>query len=149
MIVFLAEDQEALLRKLMKRFIKSEVLLVADSAYKLGQVDVKDGTNHLPHNKVEGGYKADKILKQLVSKSKISERDVIGFHMEVKDFLMYTCSKILEKVPMKVPLVRNLACLNPKSMLQTPNRCMSKFKKCSICTGRFRKSKGTCVPEGG
>lgn len=43
--------------------------------------------------------------------------------------LVAMCKKLLEKTPLKYPLVRNMTCLDPRNMFHKPDRCINQMKK--------------------
>lgn len=50
------------------------------------------------------------------------------FKQEATSGLQAMTSKILDKSPLKYPLVRNLVCLDPRKMHSEPDACVSKMK---------------------
>jgi hypothetical protein len=105
MIPFMADDLNNLLRALMKRFVKSDVLRSADSLSLLIKVDVNKHENHHTYSKIDVGFAADKKLKELQVTKKVSDRQLLEYRMEVKDFLVAVVAKILDKAPIKYPVV--------------------------------------------
>jgi len=88
MIFFLADDLSKIVRALMTRFIKCDVLLLADTPRKLLKVDVKDLKNHLPIENIDVGFCAERTLKQLHQQKKISDKQLFDIKMECKLFLI-------------------------------------------------------------
>ena len=129
MLPFLADDMHIMLKALMKRFLKSEILKGADSLVKLVKLDVKAHENHLSHSKIDVGFAADKKLKELYASKKINDRQILQYRVEVKDFLVAVVSKILEKSPAKYSIVRNLRCLKPSVMADKPDEAKKMFRR--------------------
>ncbi len=98
MLPFIAGDLSDLIRSLMWCFIKSEVLQHVKTAEKLIRIDVIDKNNHCDHSKIVG-FAAEKELKAV----KKSERQILQFRMEYKDFLAHLLKKLLEKSPIRYP----------------------------------------------
>ena len=76
LIPFLASDLEKLVRSVMARFVKSDVL----------------------------------------SSATISQAEKHEFQVNCKEFLVHTTEKLLEKSPLKFPVVKFLRCLDPQVM---------------------------------
>lgn len=116
MMPFLCSDLYDLLKSLMNRVMKFDVMVTNNSAIKLCEVKVNDRDNHQPYKKVDIGFTADKILKKLVNEKKISERQEMEFRQEAKSFIIAILSKLLNKCPLQYSLVRNMSCLDARQM---------------------------------
>ena len=69
MVCFLETDLSSLLRALMRRFIKDDVLSEATTVEKLMVVDVEK-SNHKSYKKIEVGFCAENALKDACAKLK-------------------------------------------------------------------------------
>ncbi|CAH3185153.1 unnamed protein product [Porites lobata] len=105
MVPFLASDLQNLLRSVMNRFIKENVLSSANSFTQVAKVDVS-----LDKNK--------KTCKEL---------DIA--------FLSSTAGKLLEKCPLKFPIVRFLRSLDPQEVHDNP-KVLEGFQSYSVCEDR-------------
>lgn len=81
----------------MDRFIKEDVIEQVTSADKLFSVALTDCENHKEAAKVNLGFVADCMLKDLRSKKKVSEKQV---------FTVFAVAKLLEKCPLRYSLVQ-------------------------------------------
>lgn len=125
MVPFLSEDLCEIIRALMMRFVKSDVLSASSSAEKLVKIDVEKKENHVTYKKIDIGILVQRELKQV----KCSEKQFMDYRLECKDFLIGTVKKMVNKCPVSYSLVRNLACLNPRKMTSDPAQCRERFKK--------------------
>jgi len=130
MVTFLAQDLFELLKSLMQRFVKPDVMKKATTCSKLLDIKVKDSKSLLAPAKVHIGFTTENIIKELVSKKKISERQDLQFRMECRDCLSTTVSRLFEKSPLNHGIVKSLRCLNPKSMVtENEDTNVSRMKK--------------------
>ena len=125
MVPFLCSELSDLVKSLMRRFIKSSILDEAATTEKLIHIDVAKSENHCSHKKIDVGFGADMELK----KAKVSDRDVLQFRMECKEFLMASLKKLLDKSPIVYSLVRHMSALDPRKMASRPDACRADFKK--------------------
>ncbi|KAG8179724.1 hypothetical protein JTE90_006629 [Oedothorax gibbosus] len=69
--------------------------------------------------------------KQLRSLGKsISDRRVMEFRIECRDFLKSLTIPLLEKGPLQFSIIRNFRCLIPNLMATDPETCNKSFKLC-------------------
>lgn len=116
-----------LLKSLLNRFIKSELVIEATSPLKILKLKPTDKEQQLDYQKVDVGFVAQQMLKE--KSGKLSERQVLQFRMECKDFLAKTASKLLDKTPINYRLVRNMSCLDPRLMASEKEGCVNKMKR--------------------
>ena len=108
MIAFLGFDLDELMRTLMGRFIKSDVVSNANNAAKLLRINVKDDKNYKPSKEVHVGFIAEQEIGKKEKSKSISQRDILQFKSECKSCLIKAITKLQEKFPLCQPLVRNL-----------------------------------------
>lgn len=125
LVFFLSKDLESAVRKLVTKFVKCSVLCSSKGVTGMLKIDMDDPNNHIPLEKVDVGHAAEQILKS----SKVSAKDAFTFRMQCKQFLVAVTKKILEKSPLRLPLVRGLASLDPRKMCSKPDECLEGFKK--------------------
>lgn len=128
MLPFVAKDQEKLIHKLLKKFIKPVVLEEAEAIVFLLKIDLADKSKYVTHDKLDVGFIVEKQLDDLVRKKKISERQVLEFRMECTEFLAQTSKALLDKAPLKYRLVRCLSCLDSQVICTKPQVAMACFK---------------------
>lgn len=129
MIPVLGADLSNVMSSIMARFIKSDVMANANTVSKLMSVDVADRNNLAHASKVDYGFCADKILKNLVSTKKISERIELEFRMDCRKCLQSLAGKLQDKSPLHYTLVRNMDCLDPRRMVGNGETCINKLKR--------------------
>ena len=67
-------------------------------------------------------FSAKKLLRKLTA-AEVSSVQKMEFRLQCKACLKSIAAKMLEKVPIKYPMVRHVACLDPRKMLQTADSC--------------------------
>ncbi|KAK0144411.1 hypothetical protein N1851_017231 [Merluccius polli] len=79
---------------------------------------------------VDIGLGAETAIKALQSKrgSKIGELSVLAFRRECLQCLVRIVGKLQDKSPLKVPVVRQIACLDPTRIHQEPEWCIKQMK---------------------
>jgi hypothetical protein len=107
---FLYDAVYDLVSQLMKRLIKKDIIKAASTPAKLLKINVADEKTWSHVMNVDIGVSARVYL----SKSGVSEQHNRQFRVECQHFLKNTIYKILEKSPLKFPIVRCISCLNPK-----------------------------------
>lgn len=143
MLPFLATDLYSMLGGLMRRFIKTTVISEAKTPLKLTKLDPADSSIHASHSKIDLGFTADKKIKESIAKSTVSEKRVLQFQMECKEFLMKVVCKLIAKAPIQYSLVRNINCLDPRNMMSDHDVSITKFKRVLTTLENAKK-----VPEG-
>ncbi|XP_022241883.1 uncharacterized protein LOC111085825 [Limulus polyphemus] len=128
MLPFLAEEVTRMLASLMQRFLKLDRSTLT-SPYKIMQVDISSEAIQLPLTKVYIGFYTEKKLKDLKAKNIISERRILEFRVQAKQFLAAMTRKLIDRCPLKYALVRNMECLNPKSMAKDKENSTAKLKR--------------------
>lgn len=90
---------------------------------------------------VDIGYVADKYIRKLKN---VSELQVMEFRRSCKAFLIAMVAKLLEKAPIKYPLVRALSCFDPRvlaaSEVKTVKSSMKNIVDCLVEADRLQES---------
>jgi len=132
MLPFLCADLYKMVKALMERFVKDDVMARVSSVQQLLKIDVGLKENHKVYSKIDIGFMAEKSLKSAVdqkTKKKISDKELMQFRMESKEFLIKLVKKIMEKSPLKYSLARNMSSLDPREMGNAAKESnMKKFK---------------------
>ena len=126
MVPFLCDDLHRMVKGLLQRFVKPDILNDANTVQKLLKLDVEDTATHVSYKKIDVGFAAEDDLRQLGSK--VSSRQVMDFRMNCKSFVQTTVKKILLKAPIKYALVRNLSCLDPRCMATERDASVTKMR---------------------
>ena len=95
MLPFMSTSLYTLLKSLMGRFIKSELMAKATSVLKVLKIKPTDKEQQVDYLKVDVGFVAQQMLKE--KSSKLSERQPLQFRVEYEDFLARTVAKLLDK----------------------------------------------------
>ena len=146
MAPFLEQSLKNILLTLMGRFIKKDVLEQADSFPKLAAIDPCDKKNQVHCKHVEFGFAARRSLKSVTDNNKtISEFAVLTFKTECVQLLSAMTAKLIERCPLKYPLVTYLSSLNPPKIINSASDVTAKFEKILqiLINGNWR-SAGEC-----
>ncbi|XP_073712875.1 uncharacterized protein [Misgurnus anguillicaudatus] len=127
-IPFLAKDLAELLKSMLRRFVKKEVLKDI-SPLQLVRLDVTDKQSWVNPREVNIGLGAESLLKELLKKKKIGELTVLEFKRDCVKVMSTIIQKVQDKSPLKYPVVRQVACLNPSMMFSDPDWCISSMTK--------------------
>lgn len=141
MIPFLYAELLKLMKAVMERFVKADILSSATSFH---SIDVAEDKNSSPYNNGDVGFSAQKLLKELQAEKKISDRQVLEFRMECRAFLQAVVKQLQVKSPLKYGLTKNISTFNPIQMDDASKRESNKTMFHSIVykltqTGRFRE----------
>ena len=142
LIPFLASDLEKLLRDVMSRYLKTDVMTSANSYLKLVKVDPESQENTVSSSQIDVGIVTKRELNKLKEQKTISQKQKLEFEINCKAFLTRTTEKLLEKSPLKFPVVRHLRCLNPQIMagpLEFSAKLFERLLGCLIDAKRVRE----------
>ena len=145
MAPFLGQSLKDLLLTLMGRFIKKDVLEQADLYPKLAAIDPCDKKNQVHCKHVEFGFAAPRSLKSVTDNKTISELAVLTFKTECVQLPSAMTAKLIERCPLKYPLVTYLFSLNPPKMISSVSDVTAKLEKILqiLIKGNWR-SAGEC-----
>jgi len=113
MAPFLYDDITDLMRNLMQRVVKSNVLEAADTPRKLIAIDLQDNKNLLSRDKVGIGIGAVSEM----AKAKCSDLQKMEFQMQVRKFIIALIQKTVERSPLKYKATRAISCISPSLIL--------------------------------
>jgi len=122
MAPFMYDDITDLVKSLMQRFVKANVLETANSTAKLLKIDLDDTNNLLPRQKVVLGVAAQSMLL----KSKASDLQKMEVQTGCRQFLVSAVKKMFERSPLKYGATRAVSCLNPVTIFY--NRTVSESR---------------------
>ena len=145
MAPFLGQSLKDLLLTLMGRFIKKDVLEQADLYPKLAAIDPCDKKKQVHCKHVEFGFAAPRSLKSVTDNKTISELAVLTFKTECVQLPSAMTAKLIERCPLKYPLVTYLFSLNPPKMISSVSDVTAKLEKILqiLINGNWR-SAGEC-----
>ena len=129
MAPFLGSSLKEMSMALMGRFLKKEVLEKADTFTKLSSVDPANAQNQKHPKKVDLGFAAQDTLKKISEKKTASEPRILAFKNDCVEFLSAIVSKLLEKCPLKYPLVNYLVSVVPQKLVSPSAESVAKFEK--------------------
>ncbi|KAF4097691.1 hypothetical protein G5714_021699 [Onychostoma macrolepis] len=118
---FLAKD----LSELLKRELLHDL-----TPLQLTKVNVADEANWVPVMNADIGLGAESAIRALQTEpgGRVGELSVLIFRRECRQGLVTVVKKLQEKSPLKFPVVRAIACLDPTSMHRDPEWCLTKMK---------------------
>ena len=98
---FVCGELSSIVRALMKRIVKPDILDEATSTTRLLAVKYKEPANCLRPQKFDVGYLAGASTKELLRKKEINEGALLRFRNELASFVRAVISKIIEKTPIE------------------------------------------------
>lgn len=110
MTPFLSTALDGILRSLLARIVKKEVLDAADAPSKLLKVDFERTDNFVAAAAFDVGF-ATKI--ELRKKPKVAQLTMLTFKRDCMSFVKACSQKIIERSPLKYKLTRGASCLDP------------------------------------
>lgn len=128
MVPFLAEELHSLISALLARFIKPDVIANAKSAAKLVGIEVNDKKQHLKAQDVDLGFATKQELKKVHKRKDVSDLMVLEFRMQCIEFLVTMTAKMLQRCPLRYPVVSKLKSLDPRHMAVHPKDSTIKFE---------------------
>jgi hypothetical protein len=105
---FLCEQLEKVIRNMLNRFVKPEV--IPKTITKLLKLDVENTDNCVSNTKVFLGFKAEQEIREV----KVSDREILEIRLGTKSFLSAITANLFKKTALTYTLARSLKCLNPK-----------------------------------
>ena len=108
MLPFLYNDLYTLLRNLMLRFIKTDIMVTVTNAAKLVEVDVSKKANHKTLSSIDIGFAASAVCKNAQGV------EVLQFKEECRDFLQHMCAK-LAVMPIAIQVSQGCNMFRPRS----------------------------------
>lgn len=118
MIPFLGADlYNLLINGLMQKFIIDKSIKSLSSPLKLLDVDVNDKKIHKDVSKINVGFSAKRVINSLNKENFNTERKIMEFYNNCKEFYIIVVKKLLEKCPLNYGLVRNMSCFNPNTLI--------------------------------
>ena len=123
MAPFLAEEIHKIMKEIMEKFVKEELL--TDSISLLIDVDVEEAKNHVETKKVKIGYAA----KTCLSKADVGTTKETEFRYQALNCYKAIISKLKERSPIKYKFVLYLRSLKPQYIIRHPNASVTNFGK--------------------
>ena len=131
LLPFFSSDMVKLVRHCVEHFgvfkaVHSENL---SSAIKLCKVNVSDKTLYNPSDKITMGFSADKLVKQLLLKKDITDKEAFNLRYDCQKFVVGMLQNLTNKNPINYSLVRSSSCFDPRKMASKPSDCQKSLKK--------------------
>ncbi|CAN7981355.1 unnamed protein product [Ixodes pacificus] len=114
MLPFLAPALDCLLRSLLARVVKKDILQAANTSSKLLRIDLEKPDNFVAAAAFDIGFAAKNELRKI---QKPSQLTVLGFKKDCISFVKRCSQKVMERSPLKYKLTRGASCLDPASAL--------------------------------
>lgn len=127
LLPFVADELHSILKALMVRFVKKDVLDKADTVLKLCKIQCNDAKNHMEYKRIDIGFAANAILR--AAPQSISDLQKMAFRKGCCTFLAAMTAKLFERNPLNYSLVRNMYCFRPRSIVSCSEKCSDAFKK--------------------
>ncbi|XP_049421797.1 uncharacterized protein LOC125882136 isoform X1 [Epinephelus fuscoguttatus] len=127
---FISKDLAVLMKSLLKRFIKAEILKDI-TTLQMVRLDTTDKKTRVHLKDVDIGLGAEAVLKELQSSpsSSVGELSVLEFRRDCMECLTNIVQKMQDKSPLKYNTVRQMACLDPANMFSDPDLCQERMKR--------------------
>lgn len=133
LVPFLAKDLEKLLRNIMNRFVKEDVMANATSYLKLAEINVLSAEQVKAAKLIDVGLATKRELSALRHNKKITQAQELEFIVQCKSFLTRSTEKLLEKCPIKYPIVRSMRCLDPQVLAGSVSSSVKLFGRLLNC----------------
>ena len=120
MAPFISSDLYKLLKALMKRFVKPNVMKDLTSAAKVSAVEVSSlkSESLLDYSKIDIGFEAETAVKQALQEKKATDKNILEFRLDCRKWLTTVVCKLLDKTAVQYTLARNLAFLDPRKITE-------------------------------
>jgi hypothetical protein len=118
MIPFLFHDLGDVIKNLMTKIVKSEIIADCKTVKSFLRIDLNDCDNLKEPSKVDIFFMARRSCLAVT----ISDRDRYEFKSSCRDFIKVLILKVLDKAPIRYKLVQNLSWLQPKILCSTDTK---------------------------
>ena len=109
--------------------IKPEAISECDSMAKLAKFNTKDKDKHLPIKKVDLGFYTKGTLTKAVAEKFITERQVLDFRSDCREFFLSLLGKLIQRCPLGYPLARSAAALDPVCIATDLDKSVKLFSR--------------------
>ena len=94
-------------------------------------LDLHAHENHVDNTKIDIGFAADRLVRELKRSKKIKEQDILSIQLDSKAFLIELTGNLIRKSPVTYALVWNLSWLNPTLIRDNSKHqhCLDSFQK--------------------
>lgn len=127
LLPFMNSDLYALMKNLLKRFIKKEKIDNIKNSAELLAINVALDSNHLPAKSIDIGFGASSCCRNL------KEIDVLRFRNECKHFMVILVEHLNKKSPLRKKFVKGASCLSPNVMLSSVRSSRIKIALEELC----------------
>ncbi|XP_030196025.1 uncharacterized protein LOC115548177 isoform X1 [Gadus morhua] len=124
---FLCKDLVELFQSMLRRFVKREHLQNI-TPVQLVRLDVADQKIWVNLKEADIGLGAEAALKDLQRKNSIGELTALEFRKDCVKGMSNILKKVQDKSPLKYPIVRQVACLDPTAMYSDPDWCQGRMR---------------------
>ncbi|CAI6352627.1 unnamed protein product [Macrosiphum euphorbiae] len=106
MAPFLYTDLKTIMETVMQKFIKKEIF----ESTSITSIDVTDKNNIRLSKYIDLGYTTRQALRNT---EQINDKDMLKFRLDCSLIFQKFCSKLLDKSPLKYPIVRSITFCDP------------------------------------
>ncbi|XP_041668457.1 uncharacterized protein LOC121526132 isoform X5 [Cheilinus undulatus] len=124
---FLCKDLAEFFKSMLWRFVKREHLHNI-TPLQLVRLDVADQKIWVNLKEADIGLGAEVALKDLQRKNIIGELTDLEFRKDCVKGMSNILKKVQDKSPLKYPIVRQVACLDPTVMYSNPDWCQGRMR---------------------
>lgn len=122
MVPFLYKNLDILIRSLLERFIRKDVVNKKNISFFL-KLDFNNKNYFLPLSSTDIGFRANKYLKE----SKVSEKEKLEFLNDCQQFLKAIVQKLFERSPLKYKVVKAISCFDPNILFSDEKLAKERF----------------------
>lgn len=115
MVPFLHGELTSLVRLLLDRVVKNEVL---QNCVSVNKVDLQQVNNLIPLKKIDVGFSTRSELKKLVN---VSELQVTQFYKDCQNCIIQVVQKLMIQSPLKFRFTKAASCLDPSVIVRSMN----------------------------
>lgn len=108
LVPFLYKDMDMLFRSLLERFVKKDFINTRTS--NLLKLNFEDNNIYLGYSQIDLGFRTKKFLTEC----KVTEGEKTQFLKDCRCFLKALVKKLVERSPLRYPIVKAASCLDPE-----------------------------------
>ena len=113
MLPFMRDDLFNLLKDLMGRVVKDNIMTTVHSTKELLEIDLTKASNLYSAKLVNIGFAASSALSKCKD---LKELEITQFKIQCQQFIIKICKKLIEKCPINYKFIRGASCFSPNVM---------------------------------
>jgi hypothetical protein len=108
---FLFDEMSQVLRTTLTRIVRSAKM--GDSSTAMLNLNLDDTSNLKASKRIDIGFSAGRELIAIINQKKATELEVDTFRQDCREFLKNTAKKIIQRCPIRYPIVKAISCISP------------------------------------